>query len=98
MNYGCPARSATSPALAWAISWRAAGSTAGYPGLMAVSACTTTAAVARRVNHLWSARTTYQGAHCLLVQLSVLSNARSYSSQCQPTRTSLDQKLLFLLR
>ncbi len=60
-------RSAKSSALTCAIGSRAARSTAGYLGLIALSVAATTAAVASRVNHLWSSGTTYQGAHCALV-------------------------------
>ncbi len=49
---------------------------AGYLGLIAASSVTRAAAVARRLNHLWSAGTTYQGAHGVPVWLSMLSNAR----------------------
>lgn len=44
--------------------------------MIASSAVTRTAAVARRLNHLWSAGTTYHGAHLVLVWLSMASKAR----------------------
>ena len=57
--------------------WSAtAGSGAGYLGLIASSAVTRSAAVASRANHLWSACTTYHGAHGVLVWLSIVAKAR----------------------
>ena len=68
--------SAASSSLTCAIWSATAGSGTGYPGLIASSAVTRTAAVARRLNHLWSAGTTYHGAHFVLVWLSMASKAR----------------------
>src|SRR5271170_2116917 len=68
--------SAASSFLTCAIWPATAGSAAGYFGLIASSAVTRTAAVASRVNHLWSAGTTYHGAHLVLVWLSMSSKAR----------------------
>jgi hypothetical protein len=44
--------------------------------LIASSAVTRTAAVAKRLNHLWSVGRTYHGAHPVLVWLSMASKAR----------------------
>lgn len=43
--------------------------------MIALSFCTTIAAVARRVNHLRSAGTTYHGARRMLVRDSIVSKA-----------------------
>ena len=48
-----------------------------------------TAAATTRRYHLWSAGSTYHGAHSVLVFESIRENAVWYASQCSRVLTSL---------
>src|SRR5207302_8215425 len=76
-----PLESSASSWCCAAFSEARAPSTVGYLGSISSRALAITAAATIRVNHLWSAGITYQGAHLVLVLLSICENADWYASQ-----------------
>src|ERR1700730_364642 len=76
-------------------SLRFSSSTWGKERSNLLSAWTNASATTMRVNHLWSAGTTYQGARLVLVFRIIPSYALMYSSQCCRSRTSEAENFQF---